>query len=75
MSNEEWKENPVTKELRKRLEEHKDNLKKDLTDFSRLDTAESVEELGLKTYAVAAQLEALEVIDRFIEELDDISDG
>lgn len=75
MNSEEWKESPVTKAFQTRLEEHRDSLKKDLIDFAKLDSAESVEQVGLKTVTVVAQLEALEVLDRFIEELDDTSDG
>lgn len=75
MSSEEWKESPVTNQLRKRLDEYKDSLRQDLTDFSRIDHSETVEQVGIKTVVVVAQLEALETLDRFIEELDDTSDG
>lgn len=71
----EWTGSKETKALRERVDEYCDSLRKDLTDFAVVDAGNSVEQVGLRTVTVVAQLSALELLEKYIEEVDDSSSG
>lgn len=71
-----WTKHPATLELIKRLEEERSRLTKDLIDFASVQSAASIEKVGANTVARVAMIDALEIVARYVEELnEDTPDG